>query len=70
MNVEVKKILKFDIDQKIISIFHWKVSPTGAEIKWLVDEWYLFIYVLRHFYHIDNYIQWNWFSTIYSIEQK
>ena len=46
MNVEVKeKILKFDIDQKIISIFHWKVSPTGAEIKWLVDEWW-FIYIL------------------------
>ena len=34
-----KKIFKFDIDQKIISIFHWKVSPTGAEIEWLVDEW-------------------------------
>ena len=39
-----KKNLKFDIDQKIISIFHWKVSPTGAEIKWLVDEWW-FIYI-------------------------
>ena len=48
-----KKILIFDIDHiislwintwywsktKIVSIFHWKVSPSGAEIKWLVDEW-------------------------------
>ena len=54
LNVEVwiKKILKFDIDhiislwintwywsKKILSIFHWKVSPSGAEIEWLVDEW-------------------------------